>query len=75
MSNLTTLTIDVLLVWHLTNLSISDKKRLLEYFMDGLPSDNGAFGFLKPLLWAAAGDTCWSCQELNVLFVIKKTQT
>ena len=75
MSNLTTLTIDVLLVWHFPNLSISGKERLLEYFMDGLPSDNGAFGFLKPLLWAAAGDTSWwSCQELNVLFVIKKTQ-
>ena len=56
--------------------------------MDGLPSDNGAFGFFKPLLGAAAGDislnVCfllnfvsrvWSCQELNVLFVIKKTQT
>ena len=42
--------------------------------MDGLPSGNGAFGFLKPLLWAAAGDTSWSCQGLNVLFVIKKTQ-
>ena len=24
--------------------------------MDGLPSDNGAFGFFKPLLGAAAGD-------------------
>ena len=24
--------------------------------MDGLPSDNGAFGFFKPLLWEAAGD-------------------
>ena len=57
MSNLTTLTIDVLLVWHFPSLSISDKERLLEYFMDGLPSDNGAFGFLNPLLWAAAGDT------------------
>ena len=59
--------------------------------MDGLPSDNGAFGFFKPLLWAAAGDTSlnacfllnwllrksivWSFQELNVLFVIKKTRT
>ena len=56
--------------------------------MDGLPTDNGAFGFFKPLLWAAAGDTSlnvrfllnwllrnwivWSCQELNVLLVIKK---
>ena len=59
--------------------------------MDGFPSDNGAFGFFKPLLWAAAGDTSlnacfvlkwllqkqivWSCQELNFLLVIQKTQT
>ena len=43
MSNLTTLTIVVLLVWHFPNISISDKERLLEYFMDGLPPDNGAY--------------------------------
>ena len=66
MSNLTTLTIVVPLVWHFPNLSISDNLlRLLEYFMDGLPSDNGAFGFFKPLLWAAAGDT-----SLNVRFLL-----
>ena len=88
MSNLTTLIIVVSLVWHFPNLSISDKERLLEYFLDGLPSDDGAFGFLKPLLWAAAGDISlnvrfllnwllrkqivWSCQELNFLSLFKR---
>ena len=33
--------------------------------MDGLPSDNGAFGFFKPLLGAAAGDI-----SLNVCFLL-----
>ena len=33
--------------------------------MDGLPSDNGAFGFFKPLLGAAAGDI-----SLNVRFLL-----
>ena len=49
------------------------------------------FRFLKPLLWAAAGDTSlnvrfvlnwllrkqivWNCQELNILLVIRKTET
>ena len=48
-----------------SGLSISDNLiRLLEYFMDGLPRDNGALGFFKPLLWAAAGDT-----SLNVRFL------
>ena len=42
MSNLITLTIVVSLVWHFPNLSISDKERLLEYVLDGLPSDDGA---------------------------------
>ena len=85
------LDIVVLLVWHFPNLSIFDKERLLEYFIDGLPSDDGTFGFLNSLLWAAAGDTSlnvhfllnwllckqivWSCQELNVLFVTQKIQT
>ena len=91
MSNLTTLTIVVSLIWHFPNLSISDKERLLGYVLDGLTSDNGAFGFLKPSLWVSAGDislnahfllnrlfckqVVWSCQELNVLFMIQKTQT
>ena len=48
----------------LDNTDNCDKKRLVEYCMDGLPSDNGAFGFFKPLLWAAAGDTL-----LNVHFL------
>ena len=68
MSNLTTLTIVVLLVWHFPNLSISDnltRKGFWKYFMDGLPSDNGAFGFFKPLLGAAAGDI-----SLNVCFLL-----
>ena len=64
MSNLATLTIVVSLVWHFPNLSISDKERLLEYFLDGLLSDDGAFGFLKPLLWAA-GNT-----SLNTRFLL-----
>ena len=91
MSKKTTLTIVVSLVWHFPNLSISDKERLLEYFLNGLPSDDGAFSFFKTLPWAAAGGTSlnsyfllnwllskqivWSCQELSVLFVIQKTQT
>ena len=56
MSNLKTLTTVILLVWHFPDLSISDKKRLLGYVLDGLPSDDEAFGFLKPLLWAAGGE-------------------
>ena len=60
-------------------LSISDTEGLSEYFVDGLPSDDGAFGFLKPLLWAAAGDTSLNARFLLNwllrLFVIQMTQT
>ena len=37
--------------------------------MDGLPSDNGAFDFFKPLLWAAAGDTSVELSGAGFLLV------